>query len=239
MHPSTAKIGRALILYDAERVGEAPGELFEPDVLAARGALSGHASGRGLTHLFRHAGEEYVLRHYRRGGMIATLLGDRYLWTGLYRTRAWREWHLLAHLAGLSLPVPRPLAARVVRTGAWYRADLITQRIADAYSLAQTLERGALDAAQWMAIGSCIRALHDARVSHADLNAHNILIGGDGAVHLIDFDRGAVRGGWGWRRRNLERLQRSLRKLGAERAPFHFDGADWDRLREGYGPASD
>ena len=46
----------------------------------------------------------------------------------------------------------------------------------------------------WRAIGAAIARLHRGGVDHADLNAHNILLDGRGAVSVIDFDRGRVRG---------------------------------------------
>jgi len=52
--------------------------------------------------------------------------------------------------------------------------------------------------------------LHAAGADHADLNAHNILLDGDGVVSVIDFDRGRLRNGGSWMRRNLARLQRCL-----------------------------
>ncbi len=79
----------------------------------------------------------WVLRHYRRGGMIANVLGDRYLWTGAGRTRGFAEFRLLAALRARGLPVPTPVAARYRRKGVHYRADLITRRIGNATTLAE------------------------------------------------------------------------------------------------------
>src|SRR5690606_5957198 len=131
-------------------------------------------------------------RHYRRGGIFGPWLVDRYLWLGLVRTRAVREWTLLAELYGQGLPVPRPVAVRVCRTGLCYRADIVTERIAPAESLAERLAREPLSASGWRAIGACIRRFHDAGIWHADLNAHNVLLTADGP-HLLDFDRGRRR----------------------------------------------
>ena len=80
----------------------------------ARGALAGEARGRGTVWFVRQAACEWVLRHYRRGGWLGPWLGDRYLWLGPGRTRAAREWRLLAVLYGRGLPVPRPVAARIL-----------------------------------------------------------------------------------------------------------------------------
>lgn len=47
-------------------------------------------------------------------------------------------------------------------------------------------------------------------VHHADLNAHNILLADDGAVYVLDFDRGRIRARGAWENNVLARLHRSL-----------------------------
>jgi 3-deoxy-D-manno-octulosonic acid kinase len=235
MNIQTRTIGRQHILYDADALREAEPWLFDARELERRDRLTGQARGRGTTWFFSHAGLALVLRHYHRGGAVAALLGDRYVFTGLQRTRAWREWHLLAHMHALGLPVPQPIAARVTRDGVFYRADLVTRRIAFAESLAEKLAQKGLDASRWRGIGRCIRRFHDAGVYHADLNAHNILLGPENAVYLADFDKSELRRQRnGWKRNNLELLHRSLRKLSRACAKFHFNDADWTLLAEAY-----
>lgn len=236
MNFQTRKINNQLILYDAALLGEAEPWLFDADELKRRGLLTGMARGRGTTWFFAHDDLALVLRHYRRGGYAAALLGDRYFWTGLKRTRAWREWRLLAHLATLELPAPQPVAARVIHNGMWFTADLITRRILFTHSLAEVLTQKGLDASRWRGIGICIRRFHDAGVYHADLNAHNILLGKENSVFLADFDKGDLRKPQDrWQRENLARLQRSLRKLQKQHAEFFYNDADWGLLLEGYG----
>ena len=173
-----------------------------------------------------------MLRHYRRGGLVVRLVADRYLWRGAEATRAFRELRLLAELESRGLPAVRAVAARYVRTGLGYRADLLTVAIPGARSLAARLRDG-LAPGEWASVGRPIRAFHDAGVRHADLNAHNVLFDADGAVHLVDFDRGAIVTPGAWREANLARLRRSLVKLGA----FAADAASapaWLALRAGY-----
>lgn len=240
MTPRTLESGNQHILYDADAIEEASAELFDAERLRRRGALTGAAQGRGATHFVTLPGAEAVLRHYRRGGMVARFNEDRYLWQGLSATRPWREWLLLAQLQRLQLPAPAPLAARVVRHGLWYRADLLTRRIGTAGSLAQRLRDQALSPMLWSRIGACIRRFHDAAVFHADLNAHNILLDASDHVYLIDFDRGEMRSANAvWREANLKRLRRSLDKLTALHPGFAFDTAAWSALCSGYNPVMD
>lgn len=245
------------ILYDASLATQlTEGESrFRPDVSSlspwfdsehwqGRGDLKGEAQGRGSAFFFEYRGRQFVLRHYRRGGMVARFVTDRYAWTGLRDSRPWREWHLLAAAYEKRLPVPKPFAARLIKNGVFYTADLITWRIDGGVSLAESLTAGHRGEPGWRKIGSVIRRFHDAGIEHADLNAHNILLAGD-KVFLIDFDNGKIHGpgGYrnrsrGWRERNLRRLWRSLNKLRDQRATFQFSAGDWQYLLEGYG-ASD
>jgi len=223
-------------LFDAERLPDAAAFSFDTGEWHRRGAVLGDAQGRGAALFIRHEGEEYVLRHYHRGGLMGPLLGDRYLWTGLARTRAWREWHLLARLREMGLPVPQPLVARVVRKGLVYRADLATARISDARTLAQYLLAQRPTERFWQAVGATIRRFHARGVYHADLNAHNVLVDRAGRLHLIDFDRGRLRAPHpSWQTANLNRFQRSLEKLRRLYPGLHYESADWPMVLRGYG----
>ncbi|NOX76319.1 MAG: 3-deoxy-D-manno-octulosonic acid kinase [Gammaproteobacteria bacterium] len=242
MNPTENHRGAQHVLFDADQLSGVEPYFFDPAALAQAGLLRGSAEGRGTTHFVELNGAPCVLRHYRRGGLVAKLLDDRYRWASLPETRAWREWHLLADLEKQGLPVPRPVAARVITRGLFYRADLIMQRLNGTRSLCQALENGPLSTVQWSAIGHCIRRFHDAGVYHADLNAHNILLDAEGsllseedAVWLIDFDKGEIRPpALDWQQANLARLRRSLDKLAGLRSPFHFAEADWRQLMVGW-----
>lgn len=234
MKPTETQSGKSHILYDAELPVQTEPVWFEPGAWRARGQLLASASGgRGEAVFCGDGRHEYVLRHYRRGGLPGRFIRDRYLWTGLENTRAWREWRLTAELYGRGLPVPRPVAARVERSGLFYRADLMTLRIPAARSLAQVLASESLPEPKWRAIGQCLRRFHDNGLDHADLNAHNILLSGE-AVYLIDFDRCRLRAPGAWQQANLARLLRSLRKLQHEDVRFAFAEPLWAWLQAGY-----
>ena len=134
----------------------------------------------------------------------------------------------------LGLPVPRPIAARYRRSGLWYRCDILTQRIAGARPLSSLLAEAPFGGAAWQSIGAAVARLHRAGVDHADLNAHNILMDGEGLVSVIDFDRGRMRPPGRWASRNLRRLHRSLTKIAAGMPAGRFTPAAWARLLQGY-----
>jgi 3-deoxy-D-manno-octulosonic acid kinase len=232
------------ILADAARLGgllESAGDaIFDPNFWSApsqRSAVSA-GRGRGAAWFLESGAHRWVLRHYRRGGFMARISADRYLWTGERRVRAFTEYRLLARLMDLGLPVPRPLAARYRRAGWSYRCDLITQRIEGAQPLSARLAACALGEAIWRDVGSLIARLHRAGVDHADLNAHNILLDGEGTISVIDFDRGRMRAPGRWPMRNLRRLNRSLAKISRDLPPDRFSPRDWEWLLAGYASAA-
>lgn len=223
--------GAGAIVFDAALAPQAQAAWFDPDYWRTQGALEGLAGGRGGVGVVSTPVGEGVLRHYRRGGMVARLFGDRYLWTGADRTRSFREFRLLANLHGQGLPVPAPIGARYVRDGAFYTADLLTMRIVDAPTLARCLGEHRLDAAMAGQVGATVARFHRIGAWHADLNAHNILVAPSG-LFVIDFDRGALRAPHrSWQQSNLERLRRSLLKLGAGAGGIAaFDANLWTPL---------
>jgi 3-deoxy-D-manno-octulosonic acid kinase len=222
------------MLYDVSRAGNLTPSWFDPEYWLSRGELEGVAHGRGDAHMIHTAGRRYVLRHYRRGGLITHLSADRYLWCGAARTRPFAEWLLMYQLWRAGLPVPAPVGARYRRSGMTYSGDLITERLVDSASLAARLAQAVLPIVQWIAIGNCIRRFHDAGVYHADLNAHNVLLGEGEAVYLIDFDRGRLRKPGLWCDANLVRLRRSLEKITFGLPAERFTEADWHGLLDGY-----
>jgi len=230
---SEAAINGGRMLYDTLRTSNFSADFFEPEYWRRHDAIDGTALGRGTTYFVKSGDSSFVLRHYRRGGFMARLSKDSYLWNGESETRSFAEWYLTYHLHRAGLPVPTPIAARYRRQGMFYTADIITQRIEHSESLAARVAKGPLSLMQWIAIGRCIRRFHDAGVHHADLNAHNVLLTPE-QVYLIDFDRGTLRKrGW-WADTNLVRLYRSLEKVTLVDAPGSFTDQDWHSLLAGY-----
>jgi 3-deoxy-D-manno-octulosonic acid kinase len=226
------------MLSDPASLGNLPQQaaesLFDPDYWRARGELLPVQGGRGAAWFIASGTRQWALRHFRRGGFAARLARDSYLWLGEKKVRAFAEWRLLDLLNDRGLPVPRPIAARYQRRGMLYRCDLITQRIMDCAPLSELLARRTLPEGAWRAIGAALARLHRAGVDHADLNAHNILLDGRSTVSVIDFDRGRLRDPGPWSARNLERLERSLKKISQGLSADRFSETTWTWLLAGY-----
>ena len=208
-------------------------DMFDPQYWQQRDAVVGQASGRGTTYFVEHGDRQLVLRHYYRGGLIGKLLKDIYFADSVHRTRGYLELKRLAQLRGLNLPVPKPCAARMVKAGSYYRADIIVERIPGARDLLDLLQQAPLSADQWQAIGTTIATFHNADVAHPDLNIQNILLDDQQHVWLIDFDKSTDPKGLDWQLKNLARLKRSLHKqTKLHNLPFNVN--DWQHLIEGY-----
>lgn len=209
-------------------------EWFDQGYWKREERIVGANSGRGSAWTVRSDYGEWVLRHYFRGGFAAKLGKDRYLWTGLEKTRAFREFRLLAQMREQGLAVPNPVAARVVKSGLAYRCDLIMECISHEMTFSKWLNSPGLDRGeQWAKVGESVARFHSCNIYHADLNTHNILIAKD-KVYVIDFDRGAVMSSGGvWQRQNLDRLRRSVEKVTGKSCDAELtDG--WQMLEAAY-----
>ena len=230
--------GDAVMLYDPSCGSNlshvATLQWFDPAFWQSRSAIPGSAAGRGSTLFIETDGIDWALRHYHRGGLLAPWLGDRYFDRGEATSRPIEEFHLTRRLRYLGLPVPTVVAARYVRSGRFYRGDLITERIADARTLAMRIAALDLYDEDWRSIGQLVARFHRAGLDHADLNAHNILQGADGRWWMIDFDRGRLRERGLWCDANLVRLRRSILKVGDSLPQRQFDERDWSHLLAGY-----
>ena len=240
MQERTHKDATGAILFDATVSPQVDHDWFAPDYWRGRDALRMQSGGRGGVAIINSPVGECVLRHYHRGGLVAKLMGDRYLWTGADRSRGFAEFRVLGTIAQLGLPGPSVVAARYCRHGLFYTADLITRFIEDAPTLAECLAAGRLDSELAEEVGALVARFHRAGIWHADLNAHNVLVT-TGQLYLIDFDRGQLRApARTWQLANLRRLRRSLLKLGAAaQGEAAFEKSIWQPLLYRYGRTLD
>jgi 3-deoxy-D-manno-octulosonic acid kinase len=239
MKPMQTSDSLRAVIYDGDVINEMLPKWFDPAAHRHDGTSIGEALGRGASYIVKIEKMRCVLRHYRRGGAVASVLGDRYFWRSLEQTRAWQEWNLLVKMRELSLPVPHPVAAQVKRQGWFYRADLITEQIANSKTIAEILRKQSLPRSIWQEIGKTICRFHDSGIYHADLNAHNIMLADEKDIYLIDFDKCEQREQVAaWRQENMSRLKRSFLKLKSMHQEFFFGEDDWALLLSAYESAS-
>lgn len=236
MSDTVEKTRDGAILYDTAILNQISESAFTAEAWPSKKPVEGtlRSSGRGNTMIVSDGDQEYVLRHYLRGGLPGKIVRDAYLWTGERRTRSFAEWYLLHKLVGRGLPVPQPVAARYCRSGILYRADLLTIRIPGIRSLADRISAEPGDKAFWRGIGAGLQRFHDAGVFHADLNAYNVQLDGNDRLHLLDFDRGRIMQPGIWRQKNMARLHRSLKKIKQLDPRIHFSVSCWNQLLDGY-----
>ena len=124
------------ILYDASLIAKPTLQLFDSDyhinsdnqqnnsTLRASMAAPKTGIGRAQVIYFDHENLKMVLKHYYRGGLMASIFKDKYLGFDVEKTRAFKELRLLAKMQQLGLPVPEAIAAHVEKHLFFYRADL-------------------------------------------------------------------------------------------------------------------
>ena len=245
-----SKTGRSYILYDASIIAEPTLQLFDRDYHTNQSfqqnkllsKLSGEQQGgigRAPVVYFSQGEKSFVLKHYYRGGAVASILKDRYLGFSIIKSRAFREFRLLKKMNEFGLPVPIAVAAHVDKGMLSYRADLITEELKQAETLSDVLSNSVLGDENWQKIGRCIKRFHQHDIYHADLNARNILLVGTfseaGEIYLIDFDNSYIRvGSNAWKMSNLSRLKRSLLKFKNNIDGFNFNEDNWSALLDGY-----
>ena len=219
------KSGEDCILHDARFARTVTPEWFEHGYWHQREQWMAVSGGRGAGGRVGDDGK-WFLRHYLRGGKAALVSPDRYVYLGPGRVRSFAEFRLLASMHKDGLPVPRPVAAHYRVNGLTYSANLITEWIGGARTLAGALRAKDDPGTVMGRVGTVAARFHLAGICHADLNANNILIGRRGEVWLVDFDRARRRRPGGWRNSRLQRLKRSLEKLGL------YDQEAFEALRE-------
>jgi 3-deoxy-D-manno-octulosonic-acid transferase len=229
---SAREAGAQTLWHDPQRITVCDASLFNAP--STDGSALATGSGRGQAHRIALDHGEGVLRHYRRGGLMARLSPDRYLGRHARDSRAMAEFTLLRRMHAWDLPVPAPVAARQQRAGWSYTADIVVAMIPQTRNVAQCLSDAPLPESAWRALGMAIRRLHDRQVFHTDLNCHNLLLDAAGEAWIVDFDKCALRAGETWKAQNLDRLLRSLRKEKERRNPFHWDESGWGALSLAY-----
>ena len=236
MNETVDKTGNGAIVYDTAIIDQVSAKTFSAagwkTVRRVDSVL--RSGGRGHTLIIGDGTNEYVLRHFRRGGFVGRFVHDSYFWLGEDKARSFMEWRLLYKLYAMGLPVPRPAVARYCLTGRIYTADIITCRLPGVSSLSTRLAEKQASEEFWGSLGTCIRKFHDAGVNHADLNAYNIQVNSADKIALLDFDRGRIMPPGSWQQKNLARLHRSLQKIARLNPRVNYSEKNWQQLLEGY-----
>jgi 3-deoxy-D-manno-octulosonic acid kinase len=235
--PQTRIENAEITIHDPDRYPDFDAEWFDRDWWKAQGARTHSITGRGSVLMLDRGHETWVYRHYHRGGLVARLVYDEYFWTGAERTRPIREWRLLGALAGRELPAPRPVAARAVRSGLIYRADILTVLLPDTQPLSSMLGDVWQDSALWSRIGTMLAGFHRAGCDHPDLTAHNVLVDAGRRPFLVDFDNASLKPAGDWSGAGVARFRRSLMKVSHETGT-EFDETAWTTLVAAYSDAS-
>jgi 3-deoxy-D-manno-octulosonic acid kinase len=150
--------------------------------------------GRGPVWRVQLGGIPAAVRHYRRGGWMAPLFGDRYF----DRTpRPFAELSVSESLRAVGVATPRVLTALVAPAHPGYRADLATEWLSPGLDLEELLRPGLYPAdergAAIEAAGHTVGRAHAAGLDHPDLRPRNLFLQplGDGrwAAALLDLDR--------------------------------------------------
>ncbi|MCF6285148.1 MAG: phosphotransferase [Candidatus Hydrogenedentes bacterium] len=203
-----------------EEAGRVFGALFE-----GRNCVAATDVGRAAVQVFPLAHGEGIVRTYRRGGLAALFLRDRFLGNRMLREF---EVHLAYYRAGG--PVPELLGVCWECRDFLCRGAIATRRLVGETLLDGLIRADAAEAGEMLRLaGQAIRHMHDFGLWHADLQLKNMLVS-ERALWLIDFDRARqyrVLGRFG-RARNLLRLRRSFEKHGRSRT-------DYETLLAGYG----
>ncbi|MDA0130291.1 3-deoxy-D-manno-octulosonic acid kinase [Vibrio sp. MarTm2] len=222
-----------VIWYDDEYLLEDPAKAFDVAYWQKEGRVVGSAQGRGTTWFVQTKTLTAALRHYRRGGLFGKLVSDSYWFKGWQSTRSYAEFMLLKQLAEAGVNVPKPIAARATKFGLSYKADLLSEKVADASDLVDVLQERRLSAQEYQVVGREIGKMHRAGVNHTDLNIHNLLLDCHGKAWIIDFDKCYQQSGTNWQQGNLDRLLRSFRKELNKRA-IQWTEEDFNHLLDGY-----
>lgn len=201
--------GSDLYLWNPALLTELNPHIFDPSWLEL-GAKSVSEGGRNAAWFINLNNQSAVLKHYRRGGLMALFNHSYYFWLGRARSRSFHEFNIMRKLLQLGLPVPGVVAAACWRNkGLFYRAALITKRIEGAVPLARSV-----DLEDWYRAGQTVKLMHQHNVWHADLNVFNIMIDSNRKVWLIDFDNARLGIMSNVEKfRNVDRLHRSVKKV--------------------------
>ena len=188
---------------------------------AARQADARKFTGRAPAYAISlpHNGGDVVVRHAMRGGALGKTGSDLFF----PPTRALRELINSMRLRLAQVPTPEVVAFVTYRAGPIFRrSDVATREIKDGHDLSVVLKEvlsGDQRSQCLAATGTLLALLARVGAHHPDLNVRNVLLTWDDShgarAHVLDVDRIRfhVPADPMVARANLERLERSLKKV--------------------------
>ena len=134
-----------------------------------------------------------VIKHFRRGGLLALLIEKTYC--GIGKKRSQIEFEQMRKARQLGVQTPKPVAF-AFRGRIFYQNWLITEQIPAVQSMAALAKTAPLRVEGALhALGRQIGVLIDHGILHADFHPGNVLVDDSGKVYLVDFDKTATYGG--------------------------------------------
>ncbi len=207
------------VVYDASLLTEVSPSLFSTEYYGSS-INAVKEGGRSAAWFVNSSAGKAVLRQYRRGGLVARLIKQKYLWLGASRTRSFAEFKVLSKLYKDGVSVPKPIAAMYKRKAVFYSAAIMVQCIENSITLGAVIKSESSPSPDIVnSVADVISSMHNAGVWHADLNVHNILLDETNKAWLIDFDKARLCAVTNSQRtQNLDRLQRSIYKVAPSNA---------------------
>lgn len=143
--------------------------------------------GRGaLRFIDGIAGKQVAIKPYLRGGLVGKV--NRRYYVGWGKSRAAREYELLAGLVGTGVTTPAPLG--VIETGRFLRCCwLLMEAIPHDHTLASAPLTEPAQNALFARLAPQMKVLLDLGIHHVDLHPGNIIVTKEGHPVLIDFDK--------------------------------------------------
>ncbi|HXK48690.1 MAG TPA: lipopolysaccharide kinase InaA family protein [Deltaproteobacteria bacterium] len=170
--------GNLTLVYrsDMPRLGETigtHGPLGRPSPLSGRTSL-------------RIIEPDMVVRPVMHGGLFRHVTR----WRFLSPARTMRELAVSDYLASHGIPTPEILGARMMKTGWFYRIEVISRLVPEAADLLTYLEGTRDDSRELMRkAGVLVGRMHDLGVYHADLHVKNLLLDSIGDLWILDLDK--------------------------------------------------
>ena len=100
MNETVDKTSNGAILYDTAIIDQVSAKTFSAAGWKTVSRVDNvlRSGGRGHTLIIGDGTNEYVLRHFKRGGVVGRFVHDSYIWLGEDKTRSFMEWRLLYKL---------------------------------------------------------------------------------------------------------------------------------------------